>query len=229
MFKKHLKFLLVFLLISLLQLVGRYFNIECLKIFTTPLIVIWLIIFLIATTSLKGRFHKRLFIGMVLALIGDLLLLFVHLDEKYFSYGLAAFMLSHISYTRAFYLDFKSAPDLDKKGARLAIIFCAVLSTVFFFYLRPYLGAMRVPVLAYTLVISLMMMMAVFRHLRVNVVSFNLIFVGVACFMLSDALVAYQKFVIGFAGSNVAIMATYMTAQYLITLGAVERQLINKT
>ena len=47
--------------------------------------------------------------------------------------------------------------------------------------------------------------------------------------MLSDALMAYQKFVIGFAGSNVAIMATYMTAQYLITLGAVERQLINKT
>jgi uncharacterized membrane protein YhhN len=228
MFKKHLRFTLGFLAIALLQLVGHFFDIRGLSAFTKPLITIWLAIFLTVATSLKGRFHKRMLIGLVFAMIGDVMHLFVTEDESYFSYGLTAFGLCHIFYTRAFYLDFLSAPELDKKGARLAVILVAFLSTVFFFYLRPHLGSMRVPILAYTLLLSLMLMMAAFRNLRVNKLSFNLILIGAGIFTICDALVAYNKFVFSFTDSNALIMLTYMTAQYLITLGAVERQLIPK-
>jgi uncharacterized membrane protein YhhN len=228
MLQKHLKFNLVFLVIAVLQLSGQVFDIAELSVYTRPLITFLLGIFLITTTSLKGRFHKRVFTGLIFALIGDLMLLFVVEGERYFSYGLIAFALGHIFYTRAFYLDFISAPELDKKGARWTIIIVALLSTTFFFYLRPHLGAMRIFILAYTLLISLMLMMAAFRNLRVNKLSFNLILVGAICFMISDALLAYNKFVVSFVGSNGLIMLSYMTAQYLITLGAVERQLTLK-
>ena len=85
---------------------------------------------------------------------------------------------------------------------------------------------MRVPVLAYILIISFMLMMAVFRNMRVNRLSFNLILFGALLFILSDALLAYNRFVNPIAYSGVWIMATYMIAQYLITMGGIERKLV---
>jgi uncharacterized membrane protein YhhN len=227
--KRHLAFSLIFLVIAILQITGLYYNIQGVIIYTKPLVVIWLAVFLIVSTSLKGRFHKRILTGLIFSLIGDLILLISHLHEDYFSYSLFAFLICHVFYIRAFYLDFKSAPELDKMGARIAIISCAILSTAFFFVLRPHLGAMRVPILAYILIISLMFMMAAFRNLRVNKLSFYLIFIGAACFMVSDALLAYSRFVSSFSGSHILIMITYMAAQYLIVLGSVERQLLHKS
>ncbi len=80
--------------------------------------------------------------------------------------------------------------------------------------------------MAYIFVISFMMMMASFRNLRVNVISFRLILFGAMFFLISDSLLAYNKFVQPFNYANLLIMATYMIAQYLITIGAVERKLI---
>jgi uncharacterized membrane protein YhhN len=226
--KRHLAFTLIYLLIAILQITGLYYNITGLITYTKPLIVIWLAIFLIISTSLKGRFHKRILTGLVFSIIGDLIPLLGNSNEDYFSYSLLAFLLCHLFYIRAFYLDFKSAPELDKAGARVAIISCAILSTVFFFVLRPYLGSMRVPILAYILMISFMFMMAAFRNLRVNKASFYLVLVGAACFMFSDALLSYNRFVFNFSGSHFLILITYMVAQYLIVLGSVERQLLHR-
>lgn len=227
MLKKHWKFTFVFIVIGLLHLTGVLTNIQTLALYTKPLIVISLAIYLISATKLKGRFHKRILAGLIFALVGDVLLSFVSENEHYFAYGLVAFMLCHLLYISAFYLDFKSAPELDKRGARLAIICCGIVATAFFFYLRPHLGVMRVPVLAYTLVISFMVMMAAFRNQRVNRLSFNLTIIGAISFMLSDALLAYHKFAFEFPYANFFIMITYLAAQYLITIGAVERKLLH--
>ncbi|WP_448634226.1 lysoplasmalogenase [Pedobacter panaciterrae] len=148
--------------------------------------------------------------------------------RSFFTYGLIAFLLCHIFYIRAFYLDFSSAPQLDKKGARIAIALCAVFSISFYVYIRHGLGAMKLPVMVYTFVISLMMMMAAFRNMRVNKISFNLILFGAIFFLISDSTLAYNKFVKGFDLAGLLIMATYMIAQYLITIGGIERQLVKR-
>ena len=228
MLKKHLSYSLVYLVIAAIHLLGQYLNSTALIGYTKPLLMVWLAIFLIVKTALKGRFHKRVITGLGFAIIADFLLFQSINSEQYFIYGLVAFMLCNIFYIRAFYLDFKSAPELDKRGARIAIISCAILSTTFFFLLRPHLGGMWVFVLAYIIVISIMVMMAAFRNQRVNKISFQLILIGAVLFMLSDALFAYNKFIYSFYGSNLLIALVYMTAQYLITLGAVERQLVNR-
>ena len=77
----------------------------------------------------------------------------------------------------------------------------------------------------YAFVISLMAVMAVNRKGRVNTTSFNLIFYGAILFLISDSILAYNKFVSPIKFSGLAIMSTYMIAQYLITMGAVERKL----
>nr|WP_068892611.1 lysoplasmalogenase [Pedobacter panaciterrae] len=228
MLKKYLKFNLIFALIFILQLMAEYYDLVALKYVTKPLIVISLLIMLAMSTKLKGRFHKRLFTGLIFGLAGDILLMLVWKNETFFIYGLIAFLLCHIFYIRAFYLDFSSAPELDKKGARIAIVLCAVFSIGYYIYIRHDLGAMKLPVMIYTFVISLMMMMAAFRNMRVNKISFNLILFGAMFFLISDSILAYNNFVSSFNLGGLLIMATYMIAQYLITIGGIERQLIKR-
>ncbi|WP_316788446.1 lysoplasmalogenase [Pedobacter frigoris] len=228
MLKKYPKFNLLFALIFVLQLVAEFNNLNTLRLIVKPLIVVSLLTMFCLSTGLKGRFHKRLFAGLFFALAGDVFLMFNNLNASFFMYGLIAFLTCHICYTSAFYLDFRSAPELDKKGARIAIALCFIFSISFYFYLRPHLGIMRVPVLAYTIIISLMMMMAAFRNLRVNKESFNLILSGAIFFLLSDSILAYNKFVTDLPHAGVLIMGTYMIAQYLITMGGIERQLVRK-
>ncbi len=228
MFKKYLKFNLIFALIFIFQLVAEYYQLERLRYVTKPLIVISLLIIFAMRTKLKGRFHKRLFTGLVFGLAGDVLLMFVWKNESYFMYGLIAFLLCHIFYIRAFYLDFQSAPELDKKGARIAIAICMVFAIGYYVYIRQDLGAMKLPVMVYTFIISLMMMMAAFRNMRVNKISFNLILFGAMFFLVSDSILAYNKFVNSFDLAGLLIMGTYMIAQYLITVGGIERHLIKR-
>lgn len=228
MLKKYLKFNLIFALIFIFQLVAEYYQLERLRYITKPLIVISLLIMFVMCTKLKGRFHKRLFTGLIFGLAGDVLLMYVWVNESYFMYGLIAFLLCHIFYIRAFYLDFQSAPELDKKGARIAIAICMVFAIGYYVYIRQDLGAMKLPVMAYTFVISLMMMMAAFRNMRVNKISFNLILFGAMFFLISDSILAYNKFVKSFDLAGLLIMGTYMIAQYLITIGGIERHLIKR-
>ena len=227
--KKHIKFSILFALIFVIQLAALYSDNTILASFIKPCIVLSLLITLYVGTGLKGRFHKRLFTGLIFALTGDVLLIYAGLNKTYFMYGLIAFLLCHIFYTSAFYLDFKSAPELDKKGARIAIFLCAILAIGYYFFLRPHLGIMKLPVMIYVLFISMMMMMASFRNLRVNTISFKLILFGAMFFLLSDSILAYNKFVQPINYAGIWIMATYMIAQYLITLGALERKLIHNS
>lgn len=228
MLKKYPKFNILFALIFLLQVIAEYQGLHSLRLIVKPMICISLLFLFYASTGLKGRFHKRLFAGIVFALAGDVFLMFNYLNASFFMYGLIAFLCCHLCYTSAFYLDFRSAPELDKKGARIVIVSCFIYSLSFYFYLRPYLGIMKVPVLAYTIIISLMVMMSAFRNERVNTGSFRLIFIGALCFLLSDSILAYNNFVAESPLTGVCIMATYMIAQYLITIGGIERQLIRK-
>jgi uncharacterized membrane protein YhhN len=163
----------------------------------------------------------------VFALTGDTLLMLMDYNPSWFLYGLAAFLICHIFYISAFYLDFLSAKELDKKGARIAIAVCAVAFTGFYIYLRPHLPILKLPVLIFVFTGALMVMMAVFRNQRVNRLSFNLVLAGVIFFILTDALMAQLHFVMPFAHADMLISATYMIAQGLIITGGVERKLIH--
>jgi len=226
MFKKYPWFKLLFAMIAVLHLISIALGSATAQYITKPMIVISLLIMLGVSTTLRGRFHKRLFTGLLFALAGDVLLMFVGQDQSFFIYGLIAFLICHIFYISAFYLDFRSAPELDKKGARIAIVICSLLGISFYVFIRQNLGMLKLPVMAYIFVICFMMMMAVFRNRRVNVLSFNLILYGAIFFITSDALLAYNKFVQPFDHAHLMIMITYITAQYLITMGAIERKLI---
>ncbi|MFD2287422.1 lysoplasmalogenase [Pedobacter petrophilus] len=221
-------FTFIFAIIGIIHLYAEAVESVALRHFSKPLIVITLFAWLYSATNLKGRFHKRIFIGLIFSLTGDVILMYSASRSGFFSLGLVAFLLSHILYIRAFTLDHKS--NLNAKnpfflwGTGALIIFCIGL----FFYLQPVLGAMQFAVLIYAIVITFMAIMALNRYGKVNVSSFQLILAGALFFLLSDSVLAINKFSRPIPQAGILIMVTYMIAQYLIVYGTVVRELVVK-
>ena len=219
-------FSFIFALIFIIQLYTETVGNTQLRIFSKPFIAITLLFWLYLSTNFKGRFHKRIGTGLAFALAGDIFLMLQASNNSFFTFGLIAFLLCHVFYTRAFILDHKSNPALKNcfflwvVGA--LIIFCVGL----FFYLQPFLGSMQFAVLIYSIIITFMAIMAVNRYGKVNIFSYQLILYGALFFLLSDSVLAVNKFAQPIPQSGVLIMATYMIAQFLIVYGTVERKLL---
>jgi len=227
MIKKHLIFNLVYALIFILVLFSVYAELPIAGYILKPCIHISLLIFLFFNTHLRGRFHQRLFTGLVIALTGSSLFMLRNHDPSYFTFGLVSFVICHLFYISAFYLDFLSAKELDKKGARITIFISAVFFIGAYIFFRPHLAEYKLAVLGYILVLALLTMMAAFRNLRVNTGSFLMILSGVICIIIAAVTFAYAYFVQPFYGSELLAIGFYMVAQYLLIVGAVERRLIH--
>ncbi|MBT2561618.1 lysoplasmalogenase [Pedobacter sp. ISL-68] len=219
-------FSLIFFLVFVIQLYAEYANNIQLRNFSKPLIVVVLLAWLYLSTNLKGRFHKRVFTGLIFALAGDVFLMLQTNRPSFFIYGLIAFLLCHIFYIRAFTLDHKSNPNYKNPYFLWAVGGFAIFCSGLFFYLQPKLGAMQFPVLMYAIILTIMAIMAVNRYGRVNIFSFKLILYGALFFLLSDSALAVNKFAQPIPQAGALIMATYMIAQYLMVYGTIERKLV---
>ncbi|SFH50044.1 lysoplasmalogenase [Pedobacter insulae] len=230
MLKNHLGFNFYFALLFIVQLFTEsdtltdLFLFPQIHYFTKPLIAFSLFALLVYHTNLKGRFSKRIAAGLLFGLAGDIFLMF----EDCFMYGLLSFLLGHIMYISAFFLDYKINTSINKDHAKNAVLGFGFFIILFCGGLWPYLGEMKIPVIIYAIAISAMGIMAFKRFGRVNSLSYKLIAVGAILFVLSDAFLAINRFAYSFKLSGWIIMATYMAAQYLITFGTMERRIKNK-
>ncbi|MNX08662.1 lysoplasmalogenase [Pedobacter ghigonis] len=219
-------FSFIFALVYIVQLFAETSGNMTLLNFSKPLITITLMVWLYSSTDLRGRFHKRIFTGLIFALAGDVLLMLQAGRTLFFIYGLAAFLVCHIFYIRAFILDHKSNPKHRTPYFLWVVGVFAIFCSGLFFYLQPKLGVMQFPVLMYAIIICVMAIMAVNRYGKVNIFSFKLILYGALFFLLSDSVLAVNKFSQPIPQAGVLIMATYMIAQYLIVYGTISRQLV---
>jgi uncharacterized membrane protein YhhN len=198
------------------------------NIFIKPLICLSLAIYLFKECNMKVGFNRLVFAGLIFSLIGDVLLLYSVSDVFLFLYGLVSFLIAHILYSSAFFRDFKNKPQESKYFGHLMLFLMGVFSMSYYSIIRDYLNDFRIPVLAYIFVISIMAILAGYRYRRVNLLSFRLICFGAIFFVISDAALAYMKFVEPYTFAGILIMSTYMIAQFLITLGTIERKVVVK-
>ncbi|WP_432710956.1 lysoplasmalogenase family protein [Pedobacter sp.] len=225
---KHKAFSLLFFIVYSLLLASAFFQDAVLYQVARPFMVLSLLIYFIVKIKLKGRFHKRLFIGLLFAFLADLLLAFYKNSASLSVYTYSAYSLAAIFYIRAFYLDFRSAQELDKRGARIGIACCTILGMGFYIYLRPHVREEVFAVMLATFLICMLLMMSIFRNQRVNKISFNLILAGCICLALTLALFAIKQFVVPFTGAHLVVFTGYLLGQYLIVMGGIERHLIHK-
>ncbi|MEW7290198.1 lysoplasmalogenase [Aquimarina sp. 2304DJ70-9] len=195
-----------------------------LRYFTKPAILGSLIIFLLVVKKRLNRFTFRIIgLALLFSLAGDVLLLFTHISQLFFMMGLIMFLLAHIMYIVTF---------LKNRGAyknRLFLLFTIVYGVGLFYLLYPGLGEMLIPVVIYMVVILLMSNVSYLRSKHVSRTSYILVFAGSLFFMLSDSLLAIDKFYEALPLGNIWIMSTYAIAQFLIVYGVVSQKELQKS
>ncbi len=231
MFKNHPGFNFIFLLIFIVQLMSGFeiltemFLFEGVHYFSKPLITISLLFWLVYYTNLKGRYSKSTAFGLIAGLLGDVLLMFSEDNPNFFIAGLISFLIGHLFYARAFYIDYSLNKTVNLGYRKNALIAYGFYIIIFLLVLLPHLGNLIIPVFIYALVISLMGVLAVCRSGRVNSLSFKAVFIGSILFVISDSILAYNKFVSPVPLASLFIMSTYMLAQYFIVKGNIERKI----
>ena len=86
---------------------------------------------------------------------------------------------------------------------------------------------MLIPVMIYMIVILAMATSAFVRKGIVNKYSYNFVFIGAIFFMISDSILALNKFYEAIPLANILIMTTYALAQYLIVIGILKLSVTN--
>jgi uncharacterized membrane protein YhhN len=177
-----------------------------------------------------SSFNKRYIIPVCFALLfsflGDVLL--VKNGSLYFMLGIAAFLIAHIFYIILFC---RIQPFTKSNSVFIfisgAVILCYVTLLDFLFWPDITQQNLAIPVVTYSMVLGAMLFTAlnvinkkgVLKKIILSLVC------GAALFVVSDSIIAFNKFYLSVPLNGFYVMGTYCLAQFLIVNGA--RQFIN--
>lgn len=217
---KNITWLYLFLIVSLIDILFTSTAEIELRFFSKPFIIPFLWgFFIFSTKNLKGQLiRKAVSAALIFSWMGDTLLMF----PKLFIYGLGAFLMAHISYIVAFKVAQKQPFSVGKVDfIRLFFLnFPIYLFAAFvYFYIRGGIGELKIPVIAYLIVIVMMATTARERFNKTNASSFWQVMLGAGLFLISDGILALNKFYQEFPEAGVLVMGTYIIAQLLIVRG----------
>jgi uncharacterized membrane protein YhhN len=208
--------LVLFILSALGVLAAGLLSIQWLYFASKPFIMISLFAYYLVSAEPVNR-SRALLLAMVLSLAGDVLLMW----EEYFLSGLVAFLIAHVLYSFAYRQHQHEETENTLAGLqRVRLAFPIILGgTGLIVVLYPVLGHMRLPVIVYAAVLMLMAVNALFRHGRTSPASFWMVFGGAVLFMISDSVLAVNRFLTPLTHATTYIMLTYTLAQFLIVKG----------
>ena len=156
--------------------------------------------------------------ALFFSIAGDTLLMFANKNELFFLLGLSAFLIAHIFYIICFH-KIKTRENVEGKWQ------WAVVVAIYYFFiisiLMPHLGELKIPVLVYGLVISFMLLVAMLLYDLEDNKTARYILTGALLFVLSDSVLAINKFHRPIAIGGWLIMLTYVSAQYLLVKGLI--------
>ncbi len=174
---------------------------------TTPIFILLLMII----KYLTGNVRLLMGLALLFSALGDILLTFKGL----FLAGLGAFLVAQILYFVLFF----SQSRLSQRGVMwltLILVYTVGVGS----YILPNAGELSFVIAVYLLAIAGMVTCAGFRHDS----QFIWVSLGAFVFMVSDSLIAVNKFVNPFPHSKEAIMVSYYLAQFMIALGIIRHQ-----
>jgi uncharacterized membrane protein YhhN len=193
------------------------------RIFVKPFLMLLLsVLFFQQVKSNYVLFAKLIQAALFFSWAGDVVLLFTGKSEKFFIGGLIFFLVAHIFYIMAFYKVYSDKKVTMSVIKKIVICACFVLYMLYIFnILIASLGSMLIPVLIYTMVITVMGIFAGLNAANYKSGMFATIFAGAVLFIVSDTELAFEKFVQPISHKGFTIMVTYIFAQYLIVFGSI--------
>lgn len=172
-----------------------------------PLTMLLIIGLAYVCSGRKFFYLWAILVGLVFSLIGDVFLI---VPQTYFVFGLVSFLFAHIFYATAF---FRAGEGKFNFASLAAFLIGAIILAL------NYAGvpdALKIPVIVYAAAISLMLCFALNFYLTKKTPEGLFALTGAFLFVVSDSLLAFNKFTYEFFSAKIFILATYFTAQWLI-------------
>lgn len=164
----------------------------------------------VSSASGLSAYSLWIIAGLLLSLAGDV---FLMLPTDRFREGLASFFLAHVAYLGAF------ATDSGWAANPLPYVLIGLAGLAMLPMIWPGVPrALRIPVLCYMLVLLVMAAQAGSRALELRSLPAAGAAVGAILFVVSDTLLAWNRFRRPFAAAPVLVHATYFPAQWLIAM-----------
>lgn len=200
-------FLLLFFLVVILDILAIINDSVFWQTLSKPLIIPSLAAYYLSQSKSRNRWYVM---ALFFSFLGDVLLL----DKtNLFLFGIASFLITQLVYIYIFSKGLLISSKSDKfKALAPFLLFFMVLITV----LAPGLKNFLIPVVVYGIAISLFGSVSLLKHLVERDKASQLLLAGAVLFIISDSLIALNKFHEPQVYYPVAIMLTYSIAQYLI-------------
>lgn len=211
---------LIFAALEALALQRNWFNLE---VIAKPGVMISLFIWLSLSTGLSGA-TLWFGIGIILSLVGDVLLM-ISL-ERFFMLGLVAFLLAHLTYIIGFNIP---VPAINFFGIVFAVMIglggARVIRRILDRLPATGQGKMRLPIIIYSAVISVMLLSAMMKLVDISWSANAAALVGVGAFLfyLSDIILAWNKFVAPIQHGRIYNIAAYHLGQIALIAGVISQ------
>lgn len=172
---------------------------------------------ILAVRVLKTLDGLILGISLVFSCIGDVLLGLR--GANLFIFGLLSFLVAHLFYVWLFTRNFPR-PFRIYREQQIIVFLILLFGAGMSFWLWSGFGDMKIPAMVYLCVITLMCVTATLMNLPKRTVV-----IGAILFLLSDSLIAANKFKTSIPFSHYAIWLTYYLGQCFIVLGFLREKL----
>jgi len=200
--------LFVFVLASILDIIGIIFSIQILVYIFKPLIILSLLFLYVFSLPKRLKWYVM---ALELCFFGDVFLMFS--GELFFIAGLVSFLIAHVLFIKIVISRIKEVNFLKIIFSTLP--FLSVFSLLIF-TLKDSLHEMLWPVIIYGLTIATFGIVSLISYLETKSNKSIWMLIGAIVFMVSDSLLAINKFQNPAHSLEVIVMATYVLAQYFI-------------
>lgn len=175
-----------------------------------PLATLLILALALSLSPARPDYQWAIAAGLVLSTAGDV---FLMLPRDRFVAGLASFLLAHLCYLRAFSIEVPFGA-----GLLLWLPFIAAGGMVVALVWPGLKPALRGPVVVYVIVIAAMAGQATGRWYASGSAVALAAAVGAGLFVVSDAVLAIDRFRWPFRAARAVTLATYWAAQLLIAI-----------
>lgn len=212
--KLEFVFTIVFILISVMEIYGVFHQNKVLEFVCKPLIMVSLVsLYMVSVKNPSFLYVSAVFFSFW----GDVLLLF---PERYFMLGLISFLFTHLIYIRIIlrYIQKISLITYATYSLPFLLYFSGII-----FLVKDNLNTLLIPVVIYGIIISVFGTLALIHYNKNKDRASNWLLIGAVFFIISDSLIAINKFYIMHINLGAFVMITYVVAQYLICKAVVAK------
>ena len=221
-FFKKISASLFFITMLVFIIAGAIQN-ETLQIITKPLLIPILMLLVWVSTP-RSSSRNIMLVALFFSFLGDVFLLFESKRPSLFIPGLVCFLLTHILYI-IYFLSIRPSQKSILKTAPYLIPLVAGYGLLLLSVLFPHLGDLKIPVAIDAVVIMSMLLASMHIYNRVIPRVGMLFITGAIFFVLSDSLLAINKFYLPLGNFSFLVMVTYCTAQWLIVMGFIKNRI----